>query len=220
MTALSAHVSLPAVSRLAGAAAVFVAAATVFAQPDNLPTAYPRPGADKILDNARVMVWDISWLKQQYPLHRHRYDLVGVYYSPGDRTIIAQDGTHRPVSTKAWDTAFQRAGFTHIEQGASDAPLRALFIEMKEPAPSGQVDSATSPPPVSSLLGTPFVDNDRVSGWLLQPGHPPARHRHQRDGVVLWFDGEKHGAEFVAGGTVHDTELHASGDHVYVFELK
>jgi hypothetical protein len=203
-----------------GLITLFAAAATLLAQSGNLPPAYPRPGAEKILDNARVQVWDISWLKQQYPLHRHRYDLVGVYYSPGDRTIVAQDGGRRPVSTKAWDTAFQRAGVTHIEEGASDAPLRALFIEMKEAAASGQTDASTAPAPFSSLAGQPFVDNERVSGWLLQAGHSQPRHRHQRDAVILWFDGEKHGAELVPHGTVHDGEPHASGDHVYVFELK
>lgn len=218
--AVSVRHSLVPVSACLAPAAVIALAATLAAQSGTLPPAYPRPGAEKILDNARVQAWDITWLKQQYPLHRHRYALVGVYYSPGDRTIIAEDGSRRPVSTKAWDTAFQLAGVSHIEQGASDTPLRALFIEMKEAGPSGLVDTASSPAPFSSLAGAPFVDNDRVSGWLLQSGHPSGRHRHQRDAVVLWFDGEKHGAEFVPRGTAHDTEPHASGDHVYVFELK
>src|SRR3954467_12514050 len=86
-------------------------------QSASLPPAYPRPGATRILENDRVVVWNISWLKQQYPLHRHIYDLVGVYYSPGDRIIVSVDGTRRPVSTKAWDTALQSRGVTHIEEG-------------------------------------------------------------------------------------------------------
>src|SRR5262249_46790638 len=40
------------------------------AAPPNLPPAYPRAGATKILDNARVQVWNIAWLKgQPSPLH-------------------------------------------------------------------------------------------------------------------------------------------------------
>jgi len=39
--------------------------------------------------------------------------------------IIAVDGSKRPVTTKAGDIAFQRKGITHIEEGTSDAPLRA-----------------------------------------------------------------------------------------------
>ena len=65
-----------------------------------LPPAYPRPGTAKLLENDRVVVWDISWLKQQYPLHRHIYDLTGVYYTDGDRVIVSQAGERRPVSTR------------------------------------------------------------------------------------------------------------------------
>jgi len=79
----------------------------VQAAPAKLPPAYPRAGATKILDNDRVQVWNIAWLKgQPSPLHRHVYDLVGVYYEPGDRMIVSPEGAKRPVSTKAWDTPF------------------------------------------------------------------------------------------------------------------
>jgi hypothetical protein len=122
------------------------------------------------------------------------------------------------VSTKAWDTAFQRSGVVHIEEGASDAPLRALFIEMKEPAASGHTEP-TTPDAFESAAGTPIVDNDRVSGWLLPPTSKASHHRHLRDAVVLWFNGAQHGAAFVPRGTAHDGEASA-GDHVYVFELK
>src|SRR5215213_3257058 len=101
--------------------------------PANLPPPYPRPGVDKILDNDLVQVWNISWLKgAAAPLHRHIYDLVGVYYEPGDRIIISPEGERRPVSTKAWGIAFQRTGLTHAEEGASEAPLRAVFVELKK----------------------------------------------------------------------------------------
>ena len=36
--------------------------------PASLPPAYPRTGAVKILDNDRVQVWNIAWLKGE----RHR----------------------------------------------------------------------------------------------------------------------------------------------------
>src|SRR6266705_3470307 len=111
---------------LSGLFSIFIAA-------QSLPPAYPRPGAVKILDNDRVQVWNIAWLKgQPLPLHRHIYDLVGVYYEPGDRMIISPEGAKRPVTTKAGDIAFQRKGVTHVEEGTSEAPLRAVFVEMKQ----------------------------------------------------------------------------------------
>src|SRR6185503_12597305 len=77
--------------------AVAVLALLVHLQPANLPPAYPRAGVTKILDNDRVQVWNIAWLKgEPSPLHRHIYDLVGVYYEPGDRMIISPEGAKRP----------------------------------------------------------------------------------------------------------------------------
>ena len=202
-------------------ALVFAGTAVVvslLAQTPDLPGAYPRPGATKVLENARIVVWDISWLKQQYPLHRHRYDLAGVYYSPGDRMIIGQDGSRRPVTTKAWETAFQRSGVTHVEEGATDPPLRALFLELKEQTPSGKIDTTNTPTGFAAIAGMPFIENDRLTGWRLTQAH--GRHRHQRDAVVLWFEAHEHGAAFVPQGTVHDDEEHSKAEHLYVYELK
>src|SRR5437867_1503324 len=134
--------------------------------PANLPPAYPRPGSVKILDNERVQVWNIAWLKNQpTPLHRHIYDLVGVYYEPGDRMIISPEGARRPVSTKAWDIAFQLTGITHIEEGVSDSPLRAVFVEMKQPPPYGSDASGGSAAAFSGEGATQKLDNDRVTVW-------------------------------------------------------
>ena len=30
-----------------------------------------------------VVVWDVAWLRQAYPVHRHTYDYAGVYYTRG-----------------------------------------------------------------------------------------------------------------------------------------
>lgn len=186
-----------------------------------LPPAYPRPGATKIFENSRVQVWDIAWLRQQYPLHRHAYDLVGVYYSPGDRIIIAQDGSRRPVSTKAWETPFQKAGVTHIEQGASDSPLRAVFIEMKEAAPLGERDASLTTPAFPAGEGRQLLDNERTTAWEFVP--PPlswSPHRHEADAVVVSFRDLKPTVAFVPHGTFHTFDGDPSADRVYVFELK
>lgn len=145
--------------------AVAVLSLLVQTPPPNLPPAYPRPGVTKILDNDRVQVWNIAWLKgEPSPLHRHIYDLVGVYYEPGDRMIISPEGAKRPVSTKAWDIAFQRTGVTHIEEGTSDGPLRAVFVEMKQSGSYG-ADTGSGAPPFSGAGGIQKLDNDRVTVW-------------------------------------------------------
>jgi SAM-dependent methyltransferase len=38
-----------------------------------------------------------------------------------------------PTTSVAWDSFFFWRGVTHSEEGASDDPLRAVFVEFKEP---------------------------------------------------------------------------------------
>ena len=59
----------------------------LFAQAQTYPLPFERAGTTKLLANDRVDVWDIAWLKQAYPTHRHIYDFAGVYYTNGDRII-------------------------------------------------------------------------------------------------------------------------------------
>jgi hypothetical protein len=186
-----------------------------------LPPPYPRPGAVKILDNDRVQVWNIAWLKgQPTALHRHVYDLVGVYYESGDRTIVSPEGARRAVSTKAWDIAFQRAGLTHIEEGVSEAPLRAVFVELKLPGSYG-VDAAGGGAAAFPGEGaTARLDNDRVAVWKLTPAHPATPHRHTRDAVVVAIDGRSPRAVWIQRGTVHGDEGAGNASRLFVFEIK
>lgn len=197
-----------------------ITAFAVLAQAASLPPAYPRPGTTKLLENPRVIVWDITWLKQQYPLHRHPYDLTGVYYTDGDRTIVSEAGERRPVHTAAWDTAFQLKGVTHIEEGASDTPLKAVFVEMKEPAATGAVDAAASPAAFPAGRGKQLRDNERSILWEFVPPPSAAPHRHQRDAVIIAFTGTSPKVSFVNRGTVHNDDGVSGADRLYVVELK
>lgn len=193
--------------------------------PANLPPAYPRAGAAKILDNAHVQVWQIAWLKgQPSPLHRHIYDLVGVYYEPGDRMIISAEGARRPVSTKAWDIAFQRSGVVHIEEGTSEAPLRSVFVEMKQGGPYGTNNNGNSDgsgaAPFAGVGGVQRLDNERVTVW--EYAQPPASgsHRHAHDAVAVTFGGTGPKAQWIEQGTVHTNEGTGGAGRMYVFEIK
>ena len=186
-----------------------------------LPPAYPRPGTVSLLDNDRVSVWNITWLKQTYPLHRHRYDLVGVYYTSGDRTIVSTEGARRPVTTKAWEIAFQKKGVTHIEEGASDVPLKAVFAELKEDAPRNDAEPAT-PDSFPRGAAKQVADNERATVWEFVPPLPAASpaHRHRTDAVVVSFTGGMPSATFVKKGTSHQGEGAPGAERAYVYELK
>jgi hypothetical protein len=185
-----------------------------------LPPPFPRAGADLVLENDDVRVWDIAWLKQSYATHRHPYDMTGVYYQSGDRVIISLEGERRSTHTEAWNITFQRAGLTHSEEGASDVPLRAVFIEMKR----GAGPETGSPPagyvPVGSIGQR--LDNDRVTVWEYGAANVVGSvpHRHARDAVVVSFDasGRPRVAYFEAG-TSHDADAPGAARY-FVFEIK
>jgi hypothetical protein len=194
----------------------------LFAQAQTYPPPYPRAGVTKLMENARVVVWDVSWLKQAYPTHRHIYDFAGVYYTNGDRIIVSEQGARSPTSSIAWDTFFLRRGLTHSEEGASDQPLRGVFVEFKEPQPLGTVDARTSPPAFPGISGKQLRDSDRVTIWELvgAPGPSQRPHLHARDTVIVAFTELKLRVTFVDHGTVHNDEETGGADRVFAFEVK
>ena len=191
-------------------------------QSQTFPPPYPRDGVTKLLENDRVIVWDVSWLQHAYPVHRHVYDYTGVYYTNGDRIIVSDRGVRSPTSSVAWDTFFYRRRVTHSEEGASDDPLRGVFLEFKEPAPLGVLDTDTNTPAFPDKAGKNIRESERVVIWefVPAPGPTPSPHRHTRDAVVVAFSNLKPRITFVPRGTVHADEQTGGADRAYVFELK
>jgi hypothetical protein len=189
-------------------------------QAPTLPPPFPRPNAVKMLDNERVQVWSVAWPKgQPTPLHRHIYDITGTYIAPGDRVITDVDGSKRPVTNAAGGIVWQFKGLTHIEEGTSEQPLRAVMIELKGDGPSGKTVMPAGVP-VFSGRAKPLLDNTRVTVWDY-PGTPePARHVHPMDTVVVWTDAGAGRAIFLPAGTVHTPEPISAGARATIFELK
>jgi quercetin dioxygenase-like cupin family protein len=187
------------------------------------PPPYPRSGTKALIDNARAQVWDVSWPKgQPSALHRHLYDMTGLYYWPGDRIITAVDGSTRNISTKAGQIQWQLKGITHIEEGTSEDPLRAVMIELKGDGPSHKVDKKDG---VAAFTGSamPLLDNERVTVWDYASGprpNPASRHRHPMDTFVVWTEGRVGDAVFLPAGTVHADEPIGSATTATIFELK
>jgi len=207
--------------RLLLALALLLCASGVQAQ--DLPPAYPRPGAVKMLENDDVIVWNIAWLKQEYPMHRHRYDHTGVYYRTGDRVITSVEGVSRPSTTPAWNISFQLRDVTHMEAGASDEPLRAVFIQMKRER-RGPAEQGGDVPAFPVDGPRDRLDNDRVHVWEYGPGSDggrPARHRHANDAVVVSFDDAlTPSVRYVERGTVHESDRPAGSTRTFVFEIR
>ncbi|GAB2987539.1 hypothetical protein GCM10027049_29380 [Mucilaginibacter puniceus] len=183
------------------------------------PGPFDRDGANKVLENDRVIVWEVSWLPKAYPTHQHQYDYAGVYYTNGDRVVVSPQGQRSPTHSTAWDTFFYRRGVTHSEEGVGTDVLRAVFLELKEPAAQGGATTASTG--LGKEVGRP---NNRLITWadIAEPGtqlQAQAR-KYENDAVVVAFTGQKPKITFVKRGTASQGKETAGADRAYTFELK
>jgi len=202
----------------------------VAGQTQTLPPPFPRTNAVKLLDNDRAQVWNVAWPKgQATALHRHIYDVTGVYTAPGDREITALDGSKRQVSTAAGGIVWQFKGLTHVEEGTSEKPLRAVMIELKGDGPSGKTVKPAGAPAFSGS-SKPLLDNERVTVWdytkpvedglKAVPYQQAGPHSHPMDTFVVWTEGTAGHAAFMPAGTVHTGEPIGTATKATIFELK
>ena len=150
-------------------------------------------------------------------MHRHQFDMTGIYYHPGDRIITSADGTKRTVSTRMGQIQWLLKGVTHIEEGASEDSLRAVMIELKGDGPAGQIAQSSEAPAYTSR--TPLLDNSRVTASAYSRTSPDAgRHFHRMDTVLVFTEERAARAIFVPAGKAHDDERVAPESIVTVFD--
>jgi hypothetical protein len=170
--------------------AVLSAAALCAAAQESLPPPFPRTNATKLLETDRINVWDIVWPKgQPTALHRHIYDQVGTYYARGGRLITATDGTERRGTTEIGSLSTTRKGTTHVEEGTSDPPLRAVFIELKKDSPSGATAVTVDAPAFPRDGAKQVLDDDRVTAWdyTWASGEHALKYRAPLETVIVWL---------------------------------
>ncbi len=205
------------------------------------PPGFPRPGATQVLENDRVRVWDVVWPNgRALPMHRHVFDVTGVFYAPGARKITMEDGTVRETRTDVGSFTWSPKGTTHIEQGASEPPTRGILIELKDAAAAGQIDAGTDMPPAFPREGAKQVfDNAKITVWdyTWTPGVKIPMHRHAHDAVVVWLadgklrstsskapssivDAKIGSVRYSTRGTTHTEEVIEGSPRAMIFELK
>ena len=95
------------------------------------PLAFPRPGATKLIDNDRVLVWDSRW-QPGVPtsMHFHDKDVVVSYLEDGDLTSIAPDGATVVNPYKFGVIRFTAGNRSHKEV-LTKGTQRAIIVELK-----------------------------------------------------------------------------------------
>jgi hypothetical protein len=106
-------------------------ASVPIANTSGYPLAFPRPGAKKILENEKVIVWDYSWtLGVAAPMHFHDKDTVAVFLEDGDVKSTSLDGAVTISPHTAGTASYNRGNRTHTEVLAS-GKQRAIITELK-----------------------------------------------------------------------------------------
>ena len=201
-------------------ASLLLLVATVTAQPSGLPPPFPRPGTTLLLENDAVAVWNVSWLKQQYPLHTHRYDRSAMPWTP-KAIASSRKGMHREGWSPPRRGCFRPTAPMSRTWRRAPAipPMRAVLIVVKTAAPRPPV----APPPdgLHQVAGAPVWENDRAAAWAVMPGSAAPVHRHAGDAVELTFDGSTTPkAAFLVAGTTHTGPAPGEGGRAYIFEIK
>lgn len=160
---------------------------------DDLPHAFPREGAKRVLDNAWVTAWDATWIPSKPTVtHRHVYDYFGVELVDSRTDLVGIDGQARTVTLKRGQSWFIAKGATHFEVGlTNDPPRRAILVDRSD-VPSPSYDNSTPLPSAFPLDGGQrVVDNQRVVMWdqTWMPGQPGPMSFYSRNVVVMFVDG-------------------------------
>ena len=221
--------------------ALVLACGVVLRAQVELPPPFPRTNATKLLDTDRITVWDIVWPKgQPTAMHKHVYDQVGTYYSRGGRLITTPDGAVRAVITEIGSLSTTKKGTTHIEEGNSDPPLRAVFIELKQETASGLPDADVgAPASFPRDDAKKILDDERVTAWdyTWPSGSQGIKYRPARETVIVWLGAgklrvrQRGGASAVSDvnpGTMHHLargsnetlEIVSGSPRVILFQLK
>lgn len=95
------------------------------------PLAMPREGAKKLLDNAKVTVWDYRWtIGKPTPMHFHDKDVVVMFLEAGDLKSTTPKGESTLNAWKPGTIRFNARDRVHTEELVLGTQ-RAIIIELK-----------------------------------------------------------------------------------------
>jgi quercetin dioxygenase-like cupin family protein len=95
------------------------------------PTAFPRSGSRKLLENGKVIVWDYTWTPgEATPMHFHDKDVVVVYLQSGALQSTTADGKSIVNEVSPGMTRFNARNRTHSEMLVK-GESRAIVTELK-----------------------------------------------------------------------------------------
>src|SRR5580704_17593868 len=109
----------------------------VFAQAQNYPPPFPREAAQKLFENDRVEVWDVTWPKDMpTAMHLHPVDQLSVTLRGGTVRVTRLGGTPAVNNSKPGTVVLTPKGTVHMEEGLSDVHQRKIMLQLKSSQPA------------------------------------------------------------------------------------
>jgi len=165
-----------------------VALATAFGQ--QYPPPYPRPNTTKRLENERVIVWEVTWPKNQpTPLHEHPYDQFSVTLVGGTVKVTRLGADPTVNHSTLGSVAFTPKGTIHVEEGMSDVPQQKIMLEIKPSAPAaGEATADFKIPPREGAMKV--LENERLIAWDIRwdSGFRVAPYFYRFDTVTVFIE--------------------------------
>jgi redox-sensitive bicupin YhaK (pirin superfamily) len=143
-----------------------------------------------ILQNERVTVWDLTWARgAPSPLPRRNDDYVILYLSNGRMKLTRTDGVSITVPVGVGDVVFQAKGTIKTEEGASDEPVHARVIDLRDHYVAPLKNTSGYPRAFPRPGSRKLLDNRRVAVWdyTWAPNAPSPMHFHDKDVVVTYM---------------------------------
>lgn len=213
------------------------------ALPENaieLPPAWPREGARKLLENDRGAMWNVEFANGVGSAwHRHAYEFAGVELATAAFSVTSPDGATGIYAVSRGQMWILPKGLTHMEQGLTTPGRNILLVDVKEAASPRYRNGSGMPDGFAAANAWLVNSNGHVSqGDLrLSPDVPERESFFSRDVFVACIDGGKiriteaggpprvldlKSGEglFLKGGTARKLEAAQGGVRLMLVELK
>lgn len=205
-----------------------------------LPHAWPRRGAEKVLENERGAMWSINFLEGVGAhWHKHLYEFVGVELTTSSFTVTNPDGVTTTVASPRGKMWVLPKGLTHMEKGLTTPGRNILIIDLKEGKSPIYENKTNEPSGYAGANAKLINDTPRLLQWdvTLAASSPEKMTYHSRDIFIGVLDGGrlkisegdkpaeiidlKSGAGlFLKGGTVRKIEAAEGTARIMLVELK
>jgi hypothetical protein len=170
-----------------------------------IPPAFPRDGAMRIIDNNRVAVWDVTWPKGKPTLMmQSKLDLVTIELEDAEVKVTNAKSKTRTVPFKLGQVRFIEKGVTQKEEGASDPTRHAIVIELKDVTVAPLEYNKVFPDAFPRDGAKKLFSNKRVTVWdyTWKLNVPTPIHFHARDVVVVYLETGEVKSEAIDGSVV------------------